>query len=55
MGAETFQVVPVQIKTPQAGQAGESPLLKVGDSIVSQVEQVKAGEIPEVCAVDPLD
>lgn len=55
MRAEPLQVVPVQVKTPQGCQAGEGPLLEVGDAVVPKVKQVKAGEIPEVCAIDPLD
>lgn len=55
MGAYPLQVVPVQVEAPQARQTGEGPLLEVGDAVVPQVKQVKAGEIPEVCAVNPLD
>lgn len=55
MGAEPLQIVPIQVEAPQARQAGKSPLLEVRDAVVSQVKQVKAGEIPEVRAVDPLD
>lgn len=55
MGAEPLQIVPIKVEAPQACQAGEGPLLEVGDAIVPQVKQVKAGEIPEVGAVDPLN
>ncbi len=55
MGAEPLQIVPVQVEVPQACKGGEGPLLEVGDAVVPQVKQVKAGEIPEVRAVDPLD
>lgn len=55
MGAEPLQIVPIQVEAPQAGQAGEGPLLEVGDAIVPQVKQVQAGEIPEVSAIDSLD
>lgn len=55
MGAEPLQVVAIQVEAPQARQAGEGPLLEVGDAVVPQVKQVETGEIPEVCAVDPLN
>lgn len=55
MWAQFLQIVPIQEEAPQARQAGEGPLLEVGDAIVPQVKQVKAGEIPKVCTVDPLD
>lgn len=55
VGAEFLQVVAVQIQAPEAGQAGEGPLLEVRDAVAAQVKQVQAGEIPKVCAVDPLD
>lgn len=55
MGAKPLQVVPVQVEAPQARQAGEGPLLEVGDAVVPQVKQIEAGEVPEVRAVDPLD
>lgn len=55
VGAEPLQVVPVQVEAPQAHQAGEGPLLEVGDAVVPQVKQIEAGEVPEVRAVDPLD
>ena len=55
VGAESLQVVAVQIQAPEAGQAGEGPLLQVRDAVVAQVKQVQAGEIPKVCPVDPLD
>lgn len=55
MGAQPLQVVPIKVQAPQACQAGEGALLKVGNAVVPQVKQVKAGEIPEVRTVDPLD
>lgn len=55
MGADPLQVVPSKIQAPQAHQAGEGAFLNVGNAVVPQVQQVKAGEIPEVCTVDPLD
>lgn len=54
MGAQPLQIVSVQVEAPQARQAGKSALLKVRDAVVPQVKHVEAGEVPEVCAVDPL-
>lgn len=55
MRAEPLQVVPVQVEAPQAAQAGEGAFLQVRDPVIPQVEQIQAGEVPEVRAVDPLD